>query len=425
MNRSLRLLLVVAGLAAVGCDDSQGLRTQPWSLGTEVPRFAVRSADFKTSVASYGLLDANGDPLADAWIHSGSTWPGLTATLSGDNVLPTVSDQGVLTILDRFQTDVVTRVDFATGAVLGQARTQTESSHAAWSSNPQDMVFVSPTSAWISRYEPNVDPAATADSLGNDLVELNPQTMTLTGQRIDMSPGNVTVSVTTMSGTMDVVAYARPSRMVQVPGRLVVGIDRLSASFDAAGPGAVAIVDLGAKSVTVHGIPDLQNCGDLQPVPGASNRVLARCVGYYGDLAPKSGFVVLEVGSDGSVNEVARYETNAHPSEDSIVDAALALSSRYVLAVHLGGWTDTSPPDALYVLDLSNGTRTKIADALHPQDFFVQMAYDPTSGLVLVPDHTQGIRRYHWDAAGSTLSAVDVRAFGRLHLPVVAISLLP
>lgn len=82
-------------------------------------------------------------------------------------------------------------------------------------------------------------------------------------------------------------------------------------------------------------------------------------------------------------------------------------------------------PDALYVLDLSNGTRTKIADALHPQDFFVQMAYDPTSGLVLVPDHTQGIRRYHWDAAGSTLSAVDVRAFGRLHLPVVAISLLP
>lgn len=425
MNRSLRLLLAVGSLAAIGCDDSQGLRTQPWALGAEAPRFAVRSADFKTSVSSFGLLDANGDPIADAWIHSGSTWPGLTATLSGDNTMPTVSDQGVLTILDRFQTDVVTRVDFASGAVLGQARTQTESSHAAWSSNPQDIVFVSPTTAWISRYEPNVDPAAPAESLGNDLVELNPQTMTLTGQRIDMAPGNITVSVTTTSGTMDVLAYARPSRMVQVPGRLVVGIDRLSASFDAAGPGAVAIVDLGAKTVAIHGIPDLQNCGDLQPVPGASNRVLARCVGYYGDLAPKSGFVVLEVGSDGSVNEVARYETNAHPGEDSIVDAALALSSRHVLSVHLGGWTDASPPDTLYVLDLATGVRTKVVDAQKPQDFFVQMAYDPSTGLVVVPDHTQGLRRYHWDAGAATLTAIDVRAFGRLRLPVVAVSLLP
>ena len=381
-------LLVCVGVAATGCgDDASGGDPGTSALAPldTVPRFAVVSSDF--SETSIAVLDDDFGIVDESWINSGTTFPGLVATLSGDVVLPTrQAGDGTLTIVDRLFTDVVSRFFVPSGNLDGQVRTQGDVSD--FSSNPHDFIFVDETSAWVTRFEENLDPNAEPVNQGNDLLEVDPTTMTLTGRRIDLSGLNTTGTAEGDMGPVEVEVFARPDRGVLVGSTLVVGLARLSGAFNAAGPGMVAVVDLDEQSVEGLLLGEgLANCGDVVPVPGAPSLVMVSCVGFaqpFGEetqTRASAGVILLEVDSDGATIETT---WRASTDEDSAiaVENLVALDASRVVAVDFGSET---APDALYLMNIDTGDQA----LLHESEEAFQIgpsAYDPVDDRLYVPD---------------------------------------
>ncbi|UCF46802.1 MAG: hypothetical protein JSU89_06365, partial [Myxococcales bacterium] len=173
MERDLKfILLVAATLTFAGCleNDTQsriggsggrggfggstGAAGSAGAVGTPAldpldgtPRYAVVSSDFSSS--SIAMLDADFVAMDESWLNSGTTYPGLVATLSGDVVLPNrQAGDGTFAVIDRFFTDVVTRFFVPTGNLNGQVRTHGDVGETGFSSNPQDFIFVDADSAW-------------------------------------------------------------------------------------------------------------------------------------------------------------------------------------------------------------------------------------------------------------------------------------
>ena len=351
------------------------------------PRFAVVSSDY--SETSIAVLDEGFVMLDESWVNSGTTFPGLVATLSGDVVLPNrQAGDGSFTVVDRFLTDVISRFYVPSGNLSGQVRTHGEV--ADYSSNPHDLIFVDETSAWATRYEPNLDPNAASENGGTDLVEIDPTTMALTGRRIDLSTLNATGSVATPSGPVEVPVYARPSRGVRVGSILVVGLDGLSGAFDAAGPGMAAIVDLNDGSV--EGLPlgeGLASCGNATPVPGAPTKVMVGCVGFarpYGEEAQtRASAGVVRVAIDGEGARVeATWRATDDPDSAIAVQALVALDEARVAAVDFGDF-EAGTADALYLMNIETGEQHLLHES--PSAFEIGFsAYDPDTNRLYVPD---------------------------------------
>lgn len=355
------------------------------------PRFAVVSSDY--SETSIAVLDEGFAILDESWVNSGTTFPGLVATLSGDVVLPNrQAGDGTVTIVDRYLTDVVSRFFVPSGNVNGQVRTHGEL--ADYSSNPHDLIFVDETSAWATRYEPNLDPSAAPENGGTDLVEIDPRTMTLTGRRIDLSTLNTTGTVETGSGPVEVPVYARPSRGVRVGSILVVGLARLAGAFDAAGPGMVAIVDL--EDGSVKGLPlggELADCENATPVPGAPTKVMVACLGFanpYGDETQRRASAgVVRVGVDAQGARVeATWRASDDPDAAIAVQGLVALDEARVVSVDFGAFVpgpDPDIPDALYVMDIEGGDQHLLHES--PSAFEIGFsAYDPDTDRLYVPE---------------------------------------
>jgi hypothetical protein len=358
------------------------------------PSFAVVLTDYSSTAIA--LLDENGELIDERWVHSGTTAPGLVATLTGDVVLPTrQAGDGTLTLIDRFRTDVLTRFCAPGGQLFGQVRTHGDAATTGYSSNPQDVVFLSAHDAWITRYEPALDPAAPDEDRGNDLVQIDPAWMTRTSARVDLSWLDVTVR----ANDEDVRVYARPKQVVRVAGdRLVVGLDRLSIDFSAFGAGAVALVMPGAGSAEAVELPGLASCGRVVPVPGDPTRVLVDCGGYSHPYDPvrtpeTSGLVLL--ASDSEPPSVAELRVAGAPALDGALSNAISVGGTRALAVVTRG---DDGPDALVLLDLADGS---VETVLESDEAFVLgvAALDESSGLVLVPDASVGIRRLTPDGA--------------------------
>lgn len=398
MKRETAFILVASVLlAGTGCGDGEpgtgpgGTGGQPGTpalrpLGS-VPRYAVVSTDFSSS--SIAVLDESFEILDESWVNSGTTYPGLVATLSGDVALPSEqAGDGTLTVIDRLFTDVVTRFFVPSGNLDGQVRTQGQMGDTGFSSNPQDVVFVSPTSAWVTRYEANLDPAAPPENQGNDLFEVNPSDVSVTGARIDLSPLNTTAETTSDRGSVQVEVFARPSRARLIGTRILVGLDRISASFDAAGPGMTAVVDLEDRTVDGVELPGLQNCGHLGGVPGAPTKVVIACAGFsqpFGDEAQiraSAGIVMLDAsGPDVEVERVWRVAD--HPQAPVAVSGVVALDQERVLGVAPGDFA--TAVDTLYSIDLVTGAQEPVYESTG--SFVIGLcAYDAEREMLFVPD---------------------------------------
>ena len=350
-----------------------------------IPRYAVVSSDFSSS--SIAMLDADFVAINESWLNSGTTYPGLVATLSGDVVLPTrQADDATFAIIDRFFTDVVTRFYVPSGNLDGQVRAHGDIGDSGFSSNPQDLIFVDADSAWVPRYENNPSPSASPETRGNDLLEIDPSEMSRTGRRIDLSSLNTTETVMTGNGPVEVEVFARPSRGVLVGSTIVVGLDRISASFDAAGTGMVAVIDLEDDSVVGIELPGLASCGRLVPVPGAPRKVVVACLGFsvpFGleeQVRATSGIALLDVGeSEVTIEEVWRVGDHAAIA----VNAVTAVDSRRVLGVANGDVVTSN--DQLFLIDLLSGDQELVHEA--SRSFVIgESAYDPDSEMLYVPD---------------------------------------
>ncbi|MGB3050020.1 MAG: hypothetical protein WBB42_03435 [Polyangiales bacterium] len=415
MERDLTFTLLIGLLlAAVGCgesspmgaDDSAGSGGAASSGGSAAvggsggapgspaldplsatPRYAVLSSDFSSS--SIAMLDADFATIDESWLSSGTTFPGLVATLSGDVVLPNrQAGDGTVAVIDRFFTDVVTRFFVPSGNLNGQLRTQGDIGDSGFSSNPQDFIFVDSDSAWVPRYESNLNPAAIPENQGNDLFEVNPSDMSATGARIDLSSLDTTASAGTGDEAVDVDVFARPSRGVLLGSTIVVGLDRISANFDATGPGMVAVVDLEDESVEGLELPGLKSCGHTVPVPEALTKVVVACVGFaqpFGDepqVRASSGIALLDVGEGGPVIEEL-WRVADDPMSAIAVDFVIAIDAERVVAVASGDFTTIS--DRLYVIDLETGAQDLVHEST--SSFVIGLpAYDPQNGMLYVPD---------------------------------------
>jgi hypothetical protein len=382
------LLTLFAGCTALyagcGADSPAVVGLEPLTTN---PSFAVVSTDFTST--SIGMLDEAGVPINAQWFDSGTTLPGLVASLSGDVVLPTVQESpSTFTVIDRFRTDVISRFEVPSGALIGQMRTHdVESQGAGFSSNPQDVIFVSNTEAWVVRYAPNLDAQAEPINAGTDLVEFDPGTMRPTGRRIDLSPLNLTETSSTI--------FTRPSRAVRIGDQVVVGSERIDASFGVAGPGIVALINLTTGSVGSVDLSEHRNCGNVQPIPESDTKVMIACLGFgqpYGDEAQTratAALIVLELDDSGA--QVARVW---RPDEDSTapvaVQSMIPLSDTQALAVANGGFSPAVTPDVLYLVDFVTGQATRILEGSGPFALG-RGALDPNRIRVLLPDSARGV----------------------------------
>jgi len=379
-------LLICAALAAVGCGDSSSA-LDPLDA---MPRYAVVSSDYSSS--SIAMLDEDFEVIDESWLNSGTTYPGLVATLSGDVVLPNrQAGDETFAVIDRLFTDVVTRFFVPSGNLNGQARTHGEVGDTGFSSNPQDFIFVDADSAWAPRYNSNFNPAAPPENQGNDLFEINPTDMSATGARIDLSSLDTTATVMTEDGPIEVDVFARPSRGVLVGSRIVVGLDRISGSFDAAGDGMVAIVDLEDESVQGLELAGLKSCGNAVPVPGAPSKVVVACVGFaqpYGDepqVRASSGIALLDV-ADAEVTIERLWRLADHPASAIAVNSVIAIDAQRVVGVANPDSKRTL--DALYETDLTTGVQELVHES--SGSFVVGLpAYDPDSEMLYLPDAAQ------------------------------------
>lgn len=352
------------------------------SLGSSAA-YAVVSSDFSST--SIAMLDEEFEIIDESWLNSGTTYPGLVATLSGDVVLPTRQQgNGTFTVVDRFLTDVVTQFFLPTGNLNGQLRTQGDTGASGFSSNPQDIIFVDEESAWIPRYESNLDPSAAPENQGNDLIEINPSDWSPTGRRFDLSSFN---TMETVDGAT-VETFARPGRGVRLGSVVLLGLDRISASFDAAGPGALAVVDTESESILGVELDGLKSCGRVVPIPGASSKAAIACVGFsnpFGDEAQiraSAGILIVDV-APGRVTVEQRWQVSDDESSAIAVHGLVALDDERVLAVANGNFVDTT--DVLYEVDLIHGTESEV---LRSEGSFTigVPAYDPDAGMLYVPD---------------------------------------
>jgi hypothetical protein len=247
---------------------------------------------------------------------------------------------------------------------------------------------VSPDSAWVPRYEPNLDPTALPQNRGTDLVEVDPSEMSLTGARIDLSPLNTTAEVVTEAGTTEVEVFARPSRALLIGSRIVVGLDRISASFDASGPGMVAVVDLEDESVVGVELPNLRSCGHVTAVPGEAAKVVVACAGFsqpFGDEAQiraSSGIAVLDASAP-QVQIERIWHAADHPDAVIAVSGVVARDQERVWGVANGDFA--TRVDTLQMIDLANGQQRLVYESTG--SFVVgQSAYDSERQMLFVPD---------------------------------------
>lgn len=358
----------------------------------EAPTFAVVSSDFSST--SIGVLDADFEPINESWLNSGTTFPGLVAALSGDVVLPSQqAGDGTLAVIDRFNTDVISRFFVPSGNLNGQVRTQGELGMVGFSSNPHDLVFVDETSAWVTRFGVNLDDMPTPENAGNDLLEVEPSTMSLTGQRIDLTSFNTMGAVMTEDGPVDVIVYARPDRGVRVDNFVIVGLARFSFAFDAAGPGIVVVVDLDDMSTTGVPLDDgLAGCGNVVSVPGSPNKLIVACEGFaanFGDEAEtraSAGVVLLDVGETVTVETVWRTSTDENSA--IAVNQLIAIDDTRVAGVAYGNFVDAT--DVLWITDITNGAQEIVHESLGSFEIG-RSGWDPNSELLFVPEGAENV----------------------------------
>lgn len=377
MTRLLPIAAAIAMLAGCGVDppcDRADLSPLPAR-----PRWAVLTSDFVSSAVA--LLDAEGALSTEAWLDSGTTSPGLSTALSGDASLPTAPIAGELVIVDRFGSDVVTRIAIPGGGVLAQHPTTLPAAGlTGYRSNPHDVVAVA-GGLWVSRHEPNLDPAAPPLDRGDDLVFVTGSgpTEAIALSHLGVDAGGVR-------------AHARPARLVRAGPRLVVGLARLSLDFTVAGPGAVAIVDLEVGAAEALAIDGASNCGQVAPVPGEADAAVVLCAGpTFADEAERragAALAFLRVGPDGagSVERVLRPADHAWLPTPS---HGLAPLGGGRVAMVARGEETAGLLDRLVVVDAEAGTADEVLTGIAFS--LGEPAWDVDRGVLLVPDALAGV----------------------------------
>ena len=365
----------VAGSGGAPAGGSGG--TAPVALAAPAPvGFAVVSTPSDFTSASVSLLNASGGLSRADCIHSATT--GGSSTISSDVVLPSQPQRGnALVLIDRGNS-AITFVNPATCAIDRQFSVK----GGLTLPNPHDVVIVSDTKAYVTRYERN-----SAATMGDDLYIVNPATGAAAG-RIDLS--------TYASAVTGKTIQARPDRAVIANGKVMVTLNNSTPSWPYTyGEGRLAVVDPATDTVTQSlALTGLKNCEGIDYLP-AAKVVLVACAGTFDspDQAVESGVAVVDVGTTPIklVRSISGQAFGAGPVTFLwVLGSPTAANPNRAFTATMGSFSPASP-DRLQVFDFVTGTTMSVATAA---------AFDlgrPAlgGGRLLVPDATKTQPRVH------------------------------
>lgn len=327
-----------AGAAAgAGSSPASGVEVAPCPRG-----LVVSNTDYQSSNVS--LVNWAGEVLSESFISSASTSAGLSAPLSGDVTLPTdVVEGDEVVLLDRYPGSVLTWVHLGTAQVRAQLSVAT-----GFAANPHDYVQVSPTKAYITRYEPNLASGQENFDQGNDILVVDPSQPAIV-DRIDLMP--------VMAG--EPADYMpRADRAVLSGEQLIVLAGSMHADFLTAVESRLAVIDTATDTLErVVPLPGLRGCAGLQSSPDNS-AIAVVCSGELaGGSAPTlddSGVVVLSLPE---LEEQYRYPA-ARFGESSIAFNVAWIDTSNLLLTTFGSFAKGNTPavdDTLFQLDLESG----------------------------------------------------------------------
>jgi hypothetical protein len=375
------LLTLISLLAAPACDD--GAPTTSVLTPAAATGLAIVSSDFVK--ASVSLYDPVTGGVRDDCLHSASS---VAQPLSGDVTLPSQPQiGGELVVIDRG------------GAVLSfvrptdcQLRTQLSVAPNGYNGNPHDVVVLSPTKAYVTRYARNLADTPGEMEKGEDILIVDPSTPTpaVVG-RIDLRDQATSPDV-----------EARPDRAVLAEGKVYVSLGNISTDYKTTGAGRIAVIDPASDAVAgVIDLPDQRDCSALEYL--APSKMLWISCGVPSDDAAAASALV-EIDLSGAMPRIARTvradALGTQPFNFAVVTPAAGL----VFGVTLGSFTNPVS-DALYAIPLGGGaTPMKIMDG---GAFNIgRTALALTGTKLLVPDGDVVMPRVRlFDVAGGTATA--------------------
>lgn len=397
-------LVITSFAVLVACGDGTGPQqpaadAQPTGDGAVAsPHLGIAVVNSDYVSTSISLVDPetgaveNGD-----CINSGTHTPGNTLALSGDVGLPSQPQpQHMIVTIDRANS-ALTWLDPSDCTPLRQLDVST-----GFYANPQDLVAVSPSKAYVTRYEKNSTPTADLGDLddGDDVLIIDPSVPAITG-RIALSPYAVAVANATIQ--------ARPSSMLLVGSTLYVMLENLSGDFASAGHGRIVVID--TTNDTVSGTIDiatLKNCGGLSYVE-STHMLIAACGGSFSDADQKAASGVAYIDLSASPPMVTRTVPASAFGRALAGFSGIARDGALGFAVTYGEF-DGTPKDQFWTLDVPTGTATKLADA-SDSFTFGGVLVDPERERVYLTDAAMAKPRVHiysYAATPTLQSSVDV-----------------
>jgi hypothetical protein len=316
---------------------------------TSAAGVVVVHSDYMTTLVS--LVDpATNTVVKDDCIDSGSKPAMVTATLSGDVVVPTQVQPGNPVLLIDRQNSTLTWVDPKTCQVTSQVNVG-----AGKAVNPQDVIPVSATKVYVTRYATDA----------SDLAILDPTTGVISG-RIDLKPS--------APASPDKPVLPDPSRGLILDGKAYVVLTALTVDSKAGAPGRVVVIDPATDAVSgTIDLPGLKNCGSIAALDKA---LVVACGGIFGDpnQLNDSGVALIDLAMTPPAVKVVTAKDFGRAL--SPFDVA-ALSPSLAFAITGGDFSNT-PPDQLWAFDFTGGTPRKLLDG---------KAAFTLSGLLADPAH--------------------------------------
>ena len=364
---SLRVL-ALAGVVALGClsagcnDDKKaaGLGGAGGGGGAGMAAtasgMAILNSDYQTT--SVSLYAPASGQLVDACVTSGVTSATLTQPLSDDVMLPTQAQVGGKLVLLDNAASVLTFVDPASCAVTAQLSVTT----GGFNSFPHDIVTLSSTKAYVTRYQTNAMPTADPADFdeGDDLLIVDPALLTVTGR--------FALTAYATPGPGGAPTQARPDRALLAGGLVYVTLNSIDANFTATGAGRVAIVDPTADMVTgVIDLPNQKDCSGMTYV-AATKKLYVACGGAFTDAAQAAESALVEIDLSGAAPVVGRSFQAAAlgTGTESLNFFYAAVSGDTAFVGTLGLFADeksgfAGTPDAFYAVSLTTGVPVKLA----------------------------------------------------------------
>jgi hypothetical protein len=367
---SIYLIILVAcyGLGACGSNSAAPVADASSSAdgagGPPSGIVVVNSNDFDTTSVSF--LDRDGNLVIDGCFS--------TPKLSSDVVLPTqVTPGGPVVLIDRgMGYNALTWLDPTTCTSLRQLPVGT-----GFDSDPHDVVTLSASKAYVTRYAENGAATPTLDDFddGDDLLIIDPTQPKILG--------HIDLKLSAPTGVLP-----RADRALLAEGKVFVSLNAISLDYKTYGTGRIVMVDpVTDQVVGTIDLPGAKNCGAMTYL-ATERKLIVACGGAYSDgpqQADSSAIVVIDlsVSPAAVIAQIASATVGGLPFTNATV---AALDGNTALGVTNGSLSNL-PPDRLWSLPLDGNLPSKVFESAEAYALGAVLA-DAETSRVLVTDGT-------------------------------------